>query len=63
MWHLHCIASAEDEDILKFYMYGKHNNDQYVCLEVQMDKANKILTMGTKANHSVLVEATARYIL
>ena len=44
-------------------MYGKHINNQYVCLEVQMDKGNRVLTLGAKANHAMLVEATGKYIL
>ena len=63
MWHIFCIASAEDSNVLKFFMYGKHINEQYICLQVEMDKGLKKFTLGTKANSHALLEASAKYIV
>jgi hypothetical protein len=50
MWHLYCIAaSADDEDLLKFFIYGKHIKDIVFCLELHVDKVQKKISITTKA--------------
>lgn len=53
MWRLFVMASADEEDgaILKFYMYAKHVRGGFICIEVQIDKKQKQLSLTTKACH------------
>jgi hypothetical protein len=53
MWRLFVMASADEDEgsILKFYMYSKHNRGGFICIEVQIDKKQKKLSLTTKACH------------
>ncbi len=53
MWRLYVMASADEDDgaILKFYMYAKHNRGGFICIQVQIDKKLKQLSLTTKARH------------
>lgn len=64
MWRLFVMASADEENgtVLKFYMYTKHTRGGFVCIEVQMDKKQKLLTLTTKAAHENLAISVNNYI-
>lgn len=58
------MASADEDDgaILKFYMYAKHARGGWVCIQVQIDKTQKILTLTTKACKQNLAISVNSYI-
>ena len=64
MWRLNVMASADDEDgnILKFYMYAKHNRGGFICIELQIDKKQKQISLMTKASHENLAISANNYI-
>ena len=51
MWLLYTMASAseDDDNLLKFFIYGKHISGRYLCLELNIDKTSRKITMITKA--------------
>lgn len=51
MWHLYSMASAseDDEQLLKFFIYGRHVKGTLFCLELNIDKNRKKVGFITKA--------------
>jgi hypothetical protein len=64
MWRLFVMASADEDNgaVLKFYMYTKHSRGGFVCIELQMDKKQKLLTLTTKAAQENLAISLNNYI-
>lgn len=52
MWHLYSMASASEDDdqLLKFFIYAKHIQGILFCLEFNVNKSDKKITIITKAN-------------
>lgn len=42
-------ASEDDDQLLKFFIYGKHVQGVLFCLELNIDKNNKKVSFITKA--------------
>jgi hypothetical protein len=42
-------ASEDEEQQLKFFIYAKHVKGQLFCLEFNVDKSNKKVSLLTKA--------------
>lgn len=53
MWSIFTIASAAEDDgaVLKFYLYSKHTNGSFICIELQINKSERKIILTTKAPH------------
>jgi hypothetical protein len=42
-------ASEDDDQLLKFFIYARHEQGAMFCLELNINKANKKVNLITKA--------------
>lgn len=64
MWHLYCMAAAseDNEQLLKFFIYGRHRLGKLLCLELNIDKNEKKISLLTKAPKEEAAHLLNEYI-
>ena len=62
MWHLYCMASATEDEMLKFFIYGRHRGGQLMCLELNVDKGARKIGLLTKAPSEAAAHCLNLYI-
>jgi len=50
---LHSIATGEDDECVRLYLYAKHENEK-LHFEIYIDKAKKVLTITIKSTNNNL---------
>ena len=62
MWKIYNMASSEEDNTLKFYLYSKHRKGGIVCFELSIDKGAHSLTLNTKCADEHLGARYSNYI-
>jgi hypothetical protein len=63
MWNLFCIAtSSQDDELLKFFIYGKHVQGVVFCLELHINKIEKKIKINTKAPYQEAAHLLNQYV-
>lgn len=55
-------ASEDDDNLLKFFIYGRHVKGVLFCLELNVDKVNKKVSFITKAPTTEFAKMVNVYI-
>lgn len=56
------MASASEENLLKFFIYGKHTSNRFIVLELNIDKNEKNIHLTTKAQEAEFAQLVNSYI-
>ena len=62
MWRIYNMASAEEDNVLKLYLYSKHKNGVVACFELTIERGRRSLVLTVKCPRQQLGSLYSSYI-